>query len=73
MSPTDLDTTYTALCEALGEAGPQGSPLLLAMITLALAARMPDAASVLPLIEQARAQLRGEAGQQDRFARRDIG
>ena len=56
MTDADLDTSYTALCRALGEVGEPQAPLLLAMLSLALMARLPDAASALPLIEQARAR-----------------
>lgn len=53
MNASDLDTSYTALCEALGRAGPDKATLLLATLSLALMARQNDAAGVLPLIEQA--------------------
>jgi hypothetical protein len=54
MTDTDLDTSYTALCRALGDVGETQAPLLLSMLSLALLARLPDAATALPLIEQAR-------------------
>lgn len=49
----DLDASYTALSEALGRAGPENAPLLLATLSLALIAREPDATQVKALIEQA--------------------
>ncbi len=54
MTDTDLDTSYTALCKALGDVGEAQGPLLLAMLSLALLARLPSADAALPLIEQAR-------------------
>jgi hypothetical protein len=54
MTDTDLDTSYTALCRALGEVGEGQAPLLLSMLSLALLARLPDAQAALALIEQAR-------------------
>jgi hypothetical protein len=56
MTDTDLDTSYTALCTALGDVGEAQAPLLLSMLSLALLARLPDAQAALPLIEQARAR-----------------
>ena len=54
MSDLELDRSYTALCRALGEVGPQRSELLLAMVALALMARSGDADEVLQLVERAR-------------------
>lgn len=54
MTDTDLDTSYTALCRALGEVGEAQAPLLLAMLSLSLLSRLDSAATALPLIEQAR-------------------
>lgn len=54
MTDADLDTTYTALCRAMGEVGEAQSPLLLAMLGLSLLSRLEGAAQALPLIEQAR-------------------
>jgi hypothetical protein len=54
MTDADLDTTYTALCRALGTVGEQQAPLLLAMLSLSLLGRLEGAAQALPLIEQAR-------------------
>ena len=53
MTAEDLDRTYTALAEALARVGNARVPLFLSTLALALAARQPDAASVLPLIDQA--------------------
>ena len=54
MTDTDLDRSYTALCHALGEVGPQRSELLLAMLALALLARAPAADDVVELIARTR-------------------
>jgi hypothetical protein len=54
MSDVELDRSYTALCRALGEVGPQRSELLLAMVALALIARCGDADEVLQVVERAR-------------------
>lgn len=56
MTDADLDTSYSALCRALGDVGETQAPLLLSMLSLALLARLPDAASALPLIDQVRAR-----------------
>lgn len=53
MTDTDLDTAYTALSEALASVGEDKAKLFLATLSLALLARLPDANTVLPLIEQA--------------------
>jgi hypothetical protein len=54
MNEADLDRTYTALCQALGEVGPQRSELLLAMVALALLARMPEAGEVIAIVARSR-------------------
>lgn len=54
MSDADLDHSYTALCRALGEVGPERSELLLAMVALALMARAPAADDVVELIARSR-------------------
>lgn len=54
MSDAELDRCYTALCQALGEVGPQRSEMLLAMVALALMARAGAADEVLDLIARAR-------------------
>ena len=53
MNPDDLDAAYTALSEALARVGETRAPLFLSTLALALVARQPDAAAVLPLIDQA--------------------
>lgn len=54
MSEAELDRSYTALCRALGEVGPQRSELLLAMVALALMARSGDPDEVQQVVERAR-------------------
>lgn len=54
MTEADLDRSYTALCRALGDVGPQRSEMLLAMVALALIARQDGAAEVLALVERSR-------------------
>jgi hypothetical protein len=54
MNEADLDRGYTALCQALGEVGPQRSELLLAMVALALMARAPQAGEVLDIVARSR-------------------
>jgi hypothetical protein len=54
MTDADLDRSYTALCHALGEVGPQRSELLLAMVALGLMARSERADDVLTLVAKAR-------------------
>lgn len=54
MTDADLDRSYTALCHALGEVGPQRSELLLAMVALGLMARSERADDVLALVAKAR-------------------
>jgi hypothetical protein len=49
----DLDRSYTALSEALGRAGADKAPLLLATLSLALLARESDGSEALRLIAQA--------------------
>jgi hypothetical protein len=56
MNDADLDRSYTALAQALADAGQERSELLLAMVCLALLARQASADAVLPLIAQARAR-----------------
>jgi hypothetical protein len=60
MNDQDLDRSYTALCQALGEVGPQRSEMLLAMVALALVARAPAAAEVVELIARSRDRCLGE-------------
>jgi hypothetical protein len=54
MNDAELDRSYTALCRALGEVGPQRSELLLAMVALALMARQEDAEEVVALVARSR-------------------
>lgn len=61
MNDADLDLSYSELCKALAEVGPKRGELFLSMLCLALMARFPSAADVLPLIANVRAQCDGEA------------
>jgi hypothetical protein len=54
MSGDELDRSYTALCRALGDVGPERSELLLAMVALGLMARSGEPAEVEQLIAKAR-------------------
>jgi hypothetical protein len=56
MTDADLDLGYSALAQALAEAGPDGAALMLSMVCLGLMASMERADDVLPLIAQARAR-----------------
>lgn len=56
MNDTDLDQSYSALCEALAQVGEARAPLFLAMACLSLMSRFESAGDVLPLIDNARAQ-----------------
>jgi hypothetical protein len=60
MNDAELDRSYTALCRALGEVGPERSELLLAMVALALMARSGSADEVVALVERSRDRLLGE-------------
>ena len=53
MTHAELDTTYTALAEAIARAGEAHAPLLLATLALSLLSEQPGAASALALITQA--------------------
>ena len=53
MTHAELDTTYTALAEAIARAGEARAPLLLATLALSLLAEQPSAASALAQITQA--------------------
>jgi hypothetical protein len=61
MNPEELDVAYTALCNALAEAGQPNAERFLAMLCLALMARSERAADVLPLIESVKSRC-GETG-----------
>ena len=54
MTDVELDRSYTALSQALGEVGQERSQLLLAMVALALMARQEGAEEVLALVQRAR-------------------
>ena len=54
MNDADLDRSYTALCKALGDVGPERAELLLAMVALGLMAGAGDAAQVQRLVATAR-------------------
>jgi hypothetical protein len=60
MNDAELDRSYTALCRALGEVGPERSELLLAMVALALMARSGSADEVVALVERSRDRLLGD-------------
>jgi hypothetical protein len=62
MTDADLDRTYTALCQALGEVGPQRSELLLAMVALGLIARSDRPDEILALLARARERCLDEPG-----------
>jgi len=49
----ELDTSYTALSEAINRVGEERAPLFLAMLALSLIARQPSAKQALDLIAQA--------------------
>jgi hypothetical protein len=54
MNDPDLDRSYTALCRALGDVGPERGSLLLAMVALALMAKADSADEVLSLVARSR-------------------
>ena len=56
MTDTELDQSYTAVCEALAQVGQGQAPVFLSMLCLSLMSRFERADEVLPLIAQARAQ-----------------
>jgi hypothetical protein len=56
MTDTDLDQSYSAVCEALTRVGEAGAPMFLSMLCLSLMSRFERADQVLPLIENALAQ-----------------
>jgi len=57
MTDAELDRSYSALCQALGEVGAHRSELLLAMVALGLIARSERADEVLALVQRARERL----------------
>jgi hypothetical protein len=54
MNDAELDRSYTALCQALGDVGPERAELLLAMVALGLMARAADPEEVQRLVARAR-------------------
>ena len=56
MNPEDLDTSYTALCKALGDVGQDNAALFLAMVSLALMSQSNALDAVLQMIAEARLQ-----------------
>jgi hypothetical protein len=63
MTDTDLDSSYSALCEALAQVGEGKAPLFLAMLCLSLMSRAGQASDVLPLIANAQAQCADDAAE----------
>ncbi len=59
MTDTDLDQSYSAVCEALARVGEDGAPMFLSMLCLSLMSRFERADQVLPLIANALAQSDG--------------
>lgn len=60
MNPEELDTSYTALCKALGDVGQGQANLFLAMVSLSLISQSNAPEAVLQVIAQARQQCLGE-------------
>jgi hypothetical protein len=56
MTDTDLDQSYSAVCEALTQVGEPRAPMFLAMLCLSLMSRFERADQVLPLIANALVQ-----------------
>lgn len=56
MKADDLDTSYTALCKALGEVGQDKASLFLAMVSLSLMSQSNTPGAVLQMIAEARLQ-----------------
>jgi len=54
MNPEDLDTSYTALCRALGDVGQHHANLFLAMVSLSLMSQNNAPEAVLQMIAEAR-------------------
>lgn len=55
MSEEELDRAYTALCNALAEAGEDQAQRFLAMVCLGLIARFDRPEEVLALVDQVKA------------------
>lgn len=58
MKDTDLDQTYSAVCEAMSQVGEARTPMFLSMLCLSLMSRFERADQVLPLVANALAQCR---------------
>ena len=56
MTDSDLDQTYSAVCEALSQVGEARAPMFLSMLCLSLMSRFERADQVLPLVANALAQ-----------------
>jgi hypothetical protein len=56
MTDQDLDKSYTAMCNAMNDAGETNTQQFLAMLSLSLMARVDNVEEVLALIENARVQ-----------------
>ena len=56
MTDSELDQTYTALCNAIADVGEAQAQSFLAMLSLSLIVHSPSAEQVLALIEQAQKQ-----------------
>jgi hypothetical protein len=56
MTDSELDQTYTTLCNALATVGEAQAQSFLAMLSLSLIAHSPSAVQVLQLIAQAKVQ-----------------
>jgi hypothetical protein len=54
MNADNLDTSYTALCKALGEVGQDNASLFLAMVSLSLMSQSNAPDAVLKMIAEAR-------------------
>jgi hypothetical protein len=52
MTPHDLETSYTALANAIHEVGPDNAKLMLTTLCLRLISERDEAAPVLQAIEQ---------------------
>jgi hypothetical protein len=60
MTDSELDQTYTALCNTLANVGEAQTQSFLAMLSLSLIAHSPSAALVLELIAQAQGQCKSK-------------
>lgn len=56
MTETDLDQSYSAVCEALSKVGEARATMFLSMLCLSLMSRFERADQVLPLVANALAQ-----------------